>query len=660
MESNSFQHFNDSQAGTDEGQIDIAKYLKLLRKYKWGIITLTLLGTILGALIVYAKTPLYRATCQLVLESQMPKLPTVEQILGLAAQDQAYLQTQYQIITSRGLAEIVAKKLNLYDPDKVDAGVQDIVAQASDSSIIDWFRDAFPVLRQRGQHISLTAEERRAQAAYALLGNLSVTPAGQTKIVNISYVSADPEMAAKIANTFASAFIENQMDSSMEMTRSGSQWLFERMNVLRNNLQAAEKKLQGFLEQQKLLDIGGGVSQFAEGKVSAASVELERARGEFAKISKRYGPKHPLYIAALADLNIAGNKLKEGKSEIRAINRKEVELRELRSQVDSDKALYDVFLKRVKETDQSLGLNKAQARILDPALRPLAPYAPNVKDFITMSAVGSFMLAIMLVLLNESLNKTIKSTSDVEDKLGQVTLGILPLLPALKTGAGKGFPMLNPDNASFAEAVRTIRTGIVLSGLDNPHKVILVTSSVPGEGKTTVSSSLAVALAQMENVLLVGADLRRPSLNGICGIQAGVPGLSELVAGSADFKTCIITDEETGLNILTGGMIPPNPLEILFSERFAKVLGTLEKYYDRIVIDSPPVDAVSDALVLARFAKTVVYVVEADKTPEAVVKHGLKRLSHHHAPLAGIVLNKVNIKHSEYYHGYYDKYGYSS
>jgi len=650
------ENFNEIGAG----QVDITNYLKLLWRHKLGIVTLTILGAIFGALIVYSKTPLYVASSQLLIESQMPKLPSMEQMLGVDSQQgDNYMRTQYEIIKSRGIAELVATKLDLYELDDDPTDISEIIAESNDSSIIKWLKATFPVYQQETRKQKSSLESRRADAAMALLGSLQVYPVGHSNIANISFVSGNPATAAKVANTFAQIFIENQMDSRMEMTRNGSQWLFDRMNVLKQNLSVAERKLRNYIESHQLVEIGGGVAQQAEGKYTSSSAELAQARAVFTQVSRRYGRKHPTYIAALASVNNAARRVNESKSEIRSINRNESALRELRSQIDSDSAIYNVFLKRVKETDKSLGLNKAQARILNPALPPAHAFAPNVKKAITSYSIGSFILAILLVFLSDFLNKTIKKTSDIEEKLGQITLGILPRFPKKKKG-GSRFQILDKDLASFAESLRTIRTGIILSSLDNPHKVVLVTSSVPGEGKSTVAANIAVSMAKMEKTLLIDADLRRPSLANICGIDKGAKGLTELVAGSDEVASCIEIDKETGLHILPSGMVPPNPLEILFSVRFAKMLETMEKYYDRIIIDSPPVDAVTDALVLSRFAKTVIYVVEADRTSEAAVKYGLKRLQQYKAPLAGIVLNKVDISRNEEYSGYYDKYGYSS
>jgi len=224
--------------------------------------------------------------------------------------------------------------------------------------------------------------------------------------------------------------------------------------------------------------------------------------------------------------------------------------------------------------------------------------------------------------------------------------------------------MISGSHHQFNEAVRTIRTGIMLSAIDNPHKVILVISSLPGEGKSTVAANLAIAMGKLERVLLLDADLRRPTVGKHLGMNVKEKGLSELVSGSAGFKDCLERNEAYNIDVMHAGIIPPNPLELLASNRFKAMLKSLENHYDRIIIDSTPVQAVSDALVLSQYARGVVYVVKADATPDRIIKNCFKRLREVNAPVIGVVLNQVDIKKSarygyEDYEGYYDHYGYS-
>jgi capsular exopolysaccharide synthesis family protein len=198
----------------------------------------------------------------------------------------------------------------------------------------------------------------------------------------------------------------------------------------------------------------------------------------------------------------------------------------------------------------------------------------------------------------------------------------------------------------------------VLSSFDSPHKVLVVTSSGPGEGKTTFAINQAFALGQMAKTVLIDADMRRPSLGQTCGFSTNKPGLSELIAGTLDFAKVVYPVEGTNTDLITSGTIPPNPLELLSSPRFEELLAKLREEYTYIVIDSPPVQAVSDARVIATHATAVAYVVRADRTPYKLIQDGLKQLRQANVPVLGVVLNQVDTKKLSKYYSY--KYGYAS
>ena len=265
------------------------------------------------------------------------------------------------------------------------------------------------------------------------------------------------------------------------------------------------------------------------------------------------------------------------------------------------------------------------------------------------------MAGIGIAFLLERLDNTLKTSDDVEDKL---QLPVLGLVPALKTkGKGGSSPQrifLDESQSQFAETIRTLRTSVMLSGLDSPHKLVLVTSSIIGEGKTTVAMNLAFALGHLEKVLLIDADMRRPSMGEHCGFGRDAPGLSNLIAGTATPSECIHKLPDSHVHVLPAGIVPPNPLELLSSHRLAAALEKLGQAYDRIVVDSAPTQAVSDPLVLSRYSNAVIYVVQADSTPYQVAQVGLKRLRQVDAPVIGVVLNRVEVQKS----GKYGKYGY--
>jgi len=279
-------------------------------------------------------------------------------------------------------------------------------------------------------------------------------------------------------------------------------------------------------------------------------------------------------------------------------------------------------------------------------------------------------LSMLMAFLYEQMDDTVKSTNDIEGKLGVKLLGILPLVKTGVFGKGQALP-LNPSEipdkkGTFAEAISTARTAICMEDGEAGRKVIMVTSSIPGEGKSTASINLAHSLAQLERVLLIDCDMRRPTVAKAAGLDKNTPGLSSLITNTASARDCIIRGAFGGaVDILPSGPIPDQPLELLSSKRFEKILEQLGQYYDRILIDSAPTQAVSDALVLSKHCDALVYAVKSHDTSLELVKRGLMRLRQVNAPIAGVLITQVDIDKitsyggDYYYQGYYDYYGYT-
>lgn len=402
--------------------------------------------------------------------------------------------------------------------------------------------------------------------------------------------------------------------------------------------------------------------------------------------AKRYGPEHPKMIQARAELEAAKEStrrqveivvaglgrefevaraneaaieraLAQSKSDIQGINRKEFQLGVLEREVQQNRNLYDMFVNRLKETSAAGDLQTTVARVIDPATVPIGAYAPKKTQVVAMSAAVALLIGAMLALLLDRLANTINSTTDVEHRLGLPALGVLQKVKGFsKKGFISEIAFFQDTQSTFAEAVRTVRTSVLMSALDEPHKVVVVTSSVPEEGKTTVSFNLAGALGQVKKVLLIDADLRRPKIGRLLGKDRKQPGLADLAAGQAKLAECVFFDERPGIHILTAGTVPPNPLELLSSRRFAEVLNALKAAFDVIIIDSAPLQLVSDAQVLSQFATSVIYVVKADSTPYQVAQNGIKKLRRTNAPILGVVLNQLDLERAEKYYGEYSGY----
>lgn len=413
------------------------------------------------------------------------------------------------------------------------------------------------------------------------------------------------------------------------------------------------------------------------------------AESRLADAGKKYGPEHPKrqtadaeyraarantrrqidtivtsitkeYELARAHESAVERALAQSKGDILGMNRKEYELGVLEREVASNKSLYEMFTTRMKETNVAGDLQSPIARVVDPAVVRAAPYSPKKLRIIGIAAVVGLILGVMLALLLEYLDNTIKNAEDVDTKLRQSMLGQLPRIKGKIEAGDLQIAFIKDKDPGFSEEIRSIRTGVMLSSIDAPHKVLLVTSSIPGEGKTSVATNIALALGQVRKVCLIDADMRRPSVAKVLGVNSNSKGLANLVSGSDPTSECMHFNKELGIHIIPSGVVPPNPLELLSSIRFAEAMQWLEQNFDVVIIDSPPLQLVSDPLILAQYAHSVIYVVKADSTPYQVALGGLERLREAKAHVLGVVINQIDREKADRYYGYgkYSAYGY--
>ena len=422
-------------------------------------------------------------------------------------------------------------------------------------------------------------------------------------------------------------------------------------------------------------------------QVADAKRQSSDAARKLAEVSQRYGKEHPKFLQADSesraatenlqrqiDLVVGGinheyerarstEKMIEGalgsaKGTVQNVNRKEFELGQYEREVESNRQMYDMFIKRSKETSVSSDLQTMVARIVDKAAVPITPIKPQKLQIVAVALFMGLLVGAMLALLLDVLDNTLKTTEEVESRLKQPLLTVLPLLAKKEAQRlVSGHLVLDAPNSLYAEAIRTARTGVLLSSVDLASRILVVTSSVPGEGKSTFSSNLALAHAFTKRTLLIDADMRLPSIAKAYGFASNTAGLSELVAGTAKPAECLQKVKDSNLTVLCAGTIPPNPLELLLSERFAQTLDALTKHFDVIIIDSPPIELVSDALVIAARASGVIFVTKAQSTPHALARKGLRRLTRANAHIVGVVLNALDFNKAEKYYGEYSGYG---
>ena len=420
---------------------------------------------------------------------------------------------------------------------------------------------------------------------------------------------------------------------------------------------------------------------------------VQEVRRELSELSNRYGAKHPRVVDATSNLVTAtgnldrqiGNVVSSVENRFIAarrlvasiqgdINREQsrnyretadtAAINEIKFDRDTNKKFYEEALAELANVEEK-DLNTVPLSVSDIAAVPEFPVKPKKTLMVLLGFLLSLFGISALFFAFESMKETVQGIHDVEKKLGIPVFGILPVMRSKWFGK-KTVPLVPGEfedkRGAFEEAIRTIRTGANVAELEEGGRVLMVTSSVPAEGKSTVASNLAYSMSKLENVVLIEADMRRPGLGRALGIRSN--GLSDLLEGDAYLEDCMRIDAIGQLDIIPAGRIPETHLELLSSPEFAELIDLLKNRYDRIVIDTAPVQAVSDSIVVGKYADSAIYVIKSDSTPLPVVRRGIDRLQEAGINVSGAVISQVDLAKISgyggdyYYQGYYDYYGY--
>ncbi len=707
-----------------EDRVELLEYWRGITRRKWSVIGLTLAITLLAAVIVHSIKPVYRATATILIETGKSKVVSVEEVYTGVSANREFFQTQAEIMRSRELVGKVVAKLKLgqhaefdprqrepslwskwtaplgFEPDKAD-----ITDEVAEKSALAQVIGRLAIDPMKGSHllrVSFEAHDRELAARVAnavadtfiendLEARFQMTQKAadwlNSRVAGLRQKLSESEKALQeyrereriidskgLAQSGTSKVLEDlfQKLGEVRQRRSEAEVAYNQVRALRGVAGANFESLPAVLRSPLFLD--------------AKKTEADAEKRIF-ELSQRYGKEHPRIVQAEAEVKstrentrrqietiIAGlskefevtraneaaveRTLGEARGQVQGVNRKEYQLGILERDAASNRQLYDMFIGRFKETSVTNDLQSAIGRVVDRA-QPGSQVRPNTTQTIRTAFVLALLFAMAAALLLDRLDNTIKSSEDVESRLGIGVLSSIPVVTGGKDAAKKAY--LKDTNSVFAESIRTARTGVLLSSIDTDHKVLVVTSSVPGEGKTTFAMNLAFAHAQTKKVLLIDADMRRPSIAKTLRLERDTAGLSEYIAGTAPASQVIIDMEDTDAKLLPAGHIPPNPLELLLSPKFAHAINRLKELFDVIVIDTPPVQLVSDALIISQLATGVIFVIKADDTPAPLARQALKKLRHGGVPLLGAVLNQLDFKRSDqYYGGYsgYAKYGY--
>jgi polysaccharide biosynthesis transport protein len=407
----------------------------------------------------------------------------------------------------------------------------------------------------------------------------------------------------------------------------------------------------------------------AEVKYGPAYPKLDELRGHLGGISRSIQDEaNRIKNRAKSDYDIAVQTeestraaYENAKKEADSLNNRAIEYAIVRQEAEQSRGLYEDLLKRLKEAGVLEGLKSSNITLIDPGRTPAKPKTPNVPVYMTLALVGGWVLGCCGAFLTDNLDNKVISVDDVEDMFKLSPLGVLPKieLPASQTDPTKRILALADPSSTYVEALRSIRTALLLSQTDAPPKVILVTSSIAGEGKSFCSLNLAIILAQSgRRTLLIDTDLRRGTLRQKLGLPYS-PGLSDLLAGQQTTPPVLDVTGIENLDVLLAGATPPNPTDLLESDAMKSWLLKFRQQYDFVVLDSAPVLPVTDSVALNTLADATLLIVRSrvSERPQAQRSYHLLRRDGRH--YVGLILNGMDVNDSSYYgyHGY-RRYGY--
>ncbi|MDW1575538.1 polysaccharide biosynthesis tyrosine autokinase [Vibrio sp. Vb2880] len=447
-------------------------------------------------------------------------------------------------------------------------------------------------------------------------------------------------------------------------------------------IQLLRRKSSQSLDSLLSIDEFANQAQIRDLKLSEA-----QAAKNLSELAQRYGPKHDRMIQAKAQLaeiqsrtqqlirDISFSKqqdllaakaqedmlraeLDNKKSDFQSLGSQKARYEQLKREVESNKALYEAFLNREKETNATSDYKNVTARFTDKAIIPLFPVAPQRIKLVLIATFFGFAIACALVIILETMREVIRSTADVQEKLGVTCLGVIPMVKKrnLRKNGVSYTAYLDDEEKLFSEACRSVRTSLLLRLTNTKQKILPFTSAIPEEGKTSTSINMAVSFSKMEKVLIIDCDLRRPSIAKRFGIAESSPGLTHILTMDTPIKDCVTHIKEANLDVLSAGLIPPNPQELLASDRFKKLLEHFQNKYDRIIIDTPPLLSVSDALILGQYANGLITVIRSESTKSSLVNLALSKQIQHSVPSLGVLITQAKAKEGETL--YVQKYAY--
>lgn len=704
-----------------ERQVDVRTLLRVLRK-RWPAVLIAS-GLVFGLAVVWTlrQPKIYESTCTLVIETSAPRvLNDVKDVVELGTgnywANKEYYETQFRIIKSKEIAERVVERLGLrHDPDYVRPA-SDPQAPPTDPSKVDVAGAILAQVRVAGVKDSrianITVADRKPDRAAALANafaetyieyNLDYKVSGSQKATTwLAEQARDlkeklerSEMALyefKSKNNLLAVSLDDNKSMTSQNLMAGNQQL-NQIRARRIELEAARKIIAAAREH---IEERETIPEIRHNTVIQGMKQMfAQLSREKADLSSRYGDRHPKIATIneqIATLNreyqveIDGilaasekqfQQVLDAEKSLNALIEKEkrqaIELSKLEAmykplarEAENNAKVYGLITQRQKEIDLTGVLKTGNVRVLDPAVAIGVPVKPRVILSMFAGLACGLLFGVALAFGLEAIDRTLKTHEDVERIVAVPVLGVVPVIGEKKEAQDRSairerdlHVHRNPKSTA-AEFCRSIRTNLMFLSPDSPIRTLVITSPSPQEGKTTTAVSMGITMAQAgARVLIVDTDMRRPRLHHSFAMSNDV-GVSNLIVGNSSIEKSVRQTEVPNLDVLTCGPTPPNPAELLLTERFRNLVKDLAARYDRVIFDSPPTSAVTDPAVLGNLMDGVLLVVRGGKSTRESALHARRQLLAANANLLGVVINEVDFSsrtYGSYYYRTYSTYG---
>jgi polysaccharide biosynthesis transport protein len=708
-----------SRMDSHNDQISIIQFWRVLQKRRWLVIG-SLVTIVVFVAIVCAFLPKrYDATARILLDMEGPDGLGLEQaIVPMGLDLTTKLETQIRIVQSDTIAGSVIDQLGLHR-NKAFAGIQaeqapkefDRLTSEQRVTLVNALHRSLTVqLVPKTEIIEIHFRSKDPNLAADITNSVANTYIEHNFQAKYRSTLQTADWLTKQLDDLKKNAEASQENLIAYQKRTGILGTDETHNIIVDRLADLNKELSS-AEGDRILKEARFRIVMIQNPELVASIAPESVLGtlckqrfevktQYAQMTTKYGPAYPRVIQLQSQLNeldsiIGGEvtKVKEAvyadyttalkseemfrtsfnrqKQEAYKLNEDAIQYAIMRRDVESSRDLYEGLLKKLKEAGIMAGLKSSNINIIDPASVPLEPVEPKIPLNIALGCMAGLLFGTALAFVVENIDSTVRTPQDIETYCQLPSLGVIPRVTpngdngtknapkALAVGARQFIPPVTMEqrNSGTAEAFRALRTSLLLSNPDAPPQVILVTSSMMQEGKTFTAINLATVLAQAgEPVLLVDCDMRRPAVDRRLGIPMN-RGLSACLAGTEHMDAVVVKiEEQPGLHVVTAGHLPPYPSEMLGSEAMPRVIKHWREHFRYIVVDTPPVLAVTDAVICAGIADVVVLIARSQKTGRQSLLRVRDLLRKVRANIAGVVVNDLEMN-SVSYRQYYGHYG---